>query len=186
MRREIRALQQALGVTMVYVTHDQTEAMSMADQVILLREGRVEQDAAPADLYACPATVFAARFIGTPPMNIVVLSDGAKGAVIKGMQGSPIYPGRGEGLLLGVRPENIKLTANGVPATVDSIEYLGSDSILACKAGSETLIVRAQGKVTLAPGTGVQLAWPREAMHVFDAASGVRRDDVLAAVRVAA
>ena len=186
MRREIRALQQALGVTMVYVTHDQTEAMSMADQVILLREGRVEQDAAPADLYARPATVFAARFIGTPPMNILALADGVGGAVIKGSQGAAIYPGRGEGLLLGVRPEDIQLVSSGVPAIVEAAEYLGADSILACKAGSETLIVRAQGKVALAPGTGVHLSWPRETMHVFDAASGARRDDVLAAARAAA
>src|SRR3954447_7938728 len=70
MRREIRALQQKLGVTMLYVTHDQTEAMSMADQVILMRDGRIEQDAPPDRLYAEPATIFAARFIGTPPMNI--------------------------------------------------------------------------------------------------------------------
>ena len=97
MRREIRALQQTLGVTMVYVTHDQTEAMSMADQVILLRAGRVEQDAAPADLYARPATVFAARFIGTPPMNILALADGAQGAVIKGTQEGAVYRGQGEG-----------------------------------------------------------------------------------------
>lgn len=186
MRREIRSLQRALGVTMVYVTHDQTEAMSMADQVVLLREGRVVQDAAPADLYARPATVFAARFIGTPPMNIAALADGAPGAVIRGTQGRAIYPGRGEGLLLGVRPEDIELVSNGVAATLESIEYLGADSILSCKAGSETLIVRAQGKVMLAPGTGVQLAWPREAMHVFDAASGKRSDDVLAAARAAA
>ena len=71
MRREIRALQQKLGITMVYVTHDQTEAMSMADQVILLRDGRIEQDATPEELYARPASMFAARFIGTPPMNVV-------------------------------------------------------------------------------------------------------------------
>jgi sn-glycerol 3-phosphate transport system ATP-binding protein len=186
MRREIRSLQQTLGITMIYVTHDQTEAMSMADQVILLRDGRVVQDAAPADLYASPATVFAARFIGTPPMNIVALADGAQGVSIKGTQGRPIYPGRGEGLLLGVRPEEIQLTTNGVAATLEAIEYLGADSILACRAGSETLIVRAQGKVTLAPGADVQLAWPREAMHLFDAASGARRDDVLAAARAAA
>src|SRR6202042_334596 len=68
MRREIRALQQKLGITMVYVTHDQSEAMSMADQVILMREGRVEQAAPPDELYARPTTTFAARFIGTPPM----------------------------------------------------------------------------------------------------------------------
>ena len=77
MRREIRALQQSLGITMVYVTHDQTEAMSMADQVVLLRDGRVEQDGAPDELYARPATAFAARFIGTPPMNVLALADGA-------------------------------------------------------------------------------------------------------------
>jgi sn-glycerol 3-phosphate transport system ATP-binding protein len=186
MRREIRALQQALGVTMVYVTHDQTEAMSMADRVILLREGRVVQDAAPADLYASPATVFAARFIGTPPMNIVALADGAQGAVIKGTRGRSIYPGGGDGLLLGVRPEDIQLAASGVAATLEAVEYLGADSILACRAGSEALIVRAQGKVTLAPGATVQLGWQREAMHVFDAARGTRRDDVLAAARAAA
>jgi sn-glycerol 3-phosphate transport system ATP-binding protein len=186
MRREIRSLQQSLGVTMVYVTHDQTEAMSMADQVVLLRAGLVEQNAAPADLYARPATVFAARFIGTPPMNIVALADGAHGAVISGTQGRAIYPGRGEGLLLGLRPESMQLVASGVAATLEAVEYLGADSILACRAGSERLIVRAPGKVTLAPGTGVQLAWPPEAMHVFDAASGVRRDDILAAPRAAA
>ena len=94
MRREIRALQQQLGITMVYVTHDQTEAMSMADQVVLLRDGRIEQDAPPADLYARPATVFAARFIGTPPMNIIAA------------------PGRAD-LQLGVRPEHVRVVAEG-------------------------------------------------------------------------
>jgi sn-glycerol 3-phosphate transport system ATP-binding protein len=97
MRREIRGLQQKLGVTMVYVTHDQTEAMSMADQVILLRDGRVEQDAAPAELYARPATVFAARFIGTPPMNILELADGAGGAVVAGTAGRPSCPAAAPG-----------------------------------------------------------------------------------------
>jgi sn-glycerol 3-phosphate transport system ATP-binding protein len=186
MRREIRGLQQTLGITMVYVTHDQTEAMSMADQVVLLREGRVEQDAAPAELYAKPATVFAARFIGTPPMNIATLADGPHGALIRGTQGRAIYPGRGEGLLLGVRPEDIELAPHGVAATLDSIEYLGADSILSCTAGDQTLIVRIQGMIRLARGAGVQLAWPSAAMHIFDAASGKRRDDVLATASVAA
>ena len=71
MRREIRALQQRLGMTMLYVTHDQVEAMTMADQVVLMRNGRIEQDAAPAALYEKPATIFAARFVGTPPMNVI-------------------------------------------------------------------------------------------------------------------
>src|SRR4051812_38308824 len=76
MRRELRELQQKLGLTVVYVTHDQAEAMSMADQVVLLAQGRVEQHGAPRELYARPATQFAARFIGTPPMNLVALEDG--------------------------------------------------------------------------------------------------------------
>ena len=183
MRREIRTLQQTLGITMVYVTHDQTEAMSMADRVILLREGRVVQDAAPDDLYARPANVFAARFIGTPPMNIVALEDGPAGAVIKGVRNGDgseraVCPGRGAGLLLGVRPEDMRLDANGIAATLQSVEYLGADSMLACTLGSESVIVRAPGKVGLAAGAQVRLAWVREAMHIFDAASGARRDVV--------
>ena len=164
MRREIRGLQQSLGITMVYVTHDQTEAMSMADQVILLREGRVEQDAPPEALYARPATAFAARFIGTPPMNVLALEDRRR--------------------LLGVRPEDVRIGADRKPgaveATVRSIEYLGADSILMCAIGAQALAVRAPGRIALAPGARVHLAWAPEAAHVFDAETGRRRDDVTA------
>jgi sn-glycerol 3-phosphate transport system ATP-binding protein len=161
MRREIRGLQQSLGITMVYVTHDQTEAMTMADQVILLREGRVEQDAPPEALYARPSTAFAARFIGTPPMNVLALDD----------------PRR----LLGVRPEDIRVLGTKEPGAVEalvrSIEYLGADSILMCAIGRQALAVRAPGRVALAPGAPVSLAWARDAAHVFDAETGRRRDD---------
>ncbi len=164
MRREIRGLQQSLGITMIYVTHDQTEAMTMADQVILLREGRVEQDAPPEALYARPATVFAARFIGTPPMNVLALDDRRR--------------------LLGVRPEDIRVLGakepGAVEALVRSIEYLGADSILMCAIGRQALAVRAPGRVALAPGAPVSLAWARDAAHVFDAETGRRRDDVAA------
>ncbi|MFQ6707484.1 ABC transporter ATP-binding protein, partial [Bordetella pertussis] len=87
MRREIRALQQELGITMVYVTHDQTEAMSMADQVVLMRGGRIEQLDTPDGLYARPATEFAARFIGTPPMNLIALDTHDGRPVVAGTQG---------------------------------------------------------------------------------------------------
>ena len=164
MRREIRGLQQSLGITMVYVTHDQTEAMSMADQVILLREGRVEQDAPPEALYARPATAFAARFIGTPPMNVLALEDRRR--------------------LLGVRPEDVRIGADREPgaveATVRSIEYLGADSILMCAIGAQALAVRAPGRIARAPGARVHLAWAPEAAHVFDAETGRRRDDATA------
>lgn len=80
MRQELRALQQKLGLTVVYVTHDQSEAMSMADQVVLLNQGRIEQVGSPREIYARPASLFAARFIGTPPMSVIALD----GNLIKG------------------------------------------------------------------------------------------------------
>ena len=175
MRREIRALQQKLGITMVYVTHDQVEAMTMADQVILLREGRVEQDATPAELYRHPATVFAARFIGTPPMNVLALEDAPGGAVVRGTDGPTVSPGQGEGVLLGVRPEDVALTNGpGLVARVTAVEYLGADSIVTCAAGDQTLAVRAPGRVELPQGSAVTLTWKPEATHLFDAATGTR------------
>jgi sn-glycerol 3-phosphate transport system ATP-binding protein len=175
MRREIRALQQQLGITMIYVTHDQTEAMTMADQVVLLREGRVEQDGPPAVLYARPATAFAARFIGTPPMNLVRLADGPRGAVIHGTDNPAVLDGPGLGRLFGLRPEDVRVVdSGGTPARVASVEYLGADSIVACAVGAESLAVRVPGRVLLDAGTRVHLAWPSEARHVFDAATGAR------------
>ena len=157
MRREIRALQQKLGITMIYVTHDQTEAMTMADQVILLRDGRIEQDGSPEDLYNRPATTFTARFVGTPPMNVVSL------------------PGRtGNGRLLGVRPEDVRIGDEGLAAVVESVEYLGADSIVACRAGAESLTVRVPRAAHFAAGTAVKLAWNPQAAHFFDAATGLR------------
>jgi sn-glycerol 3-phosphate transport system ATP-binding protein len=188
MRREIRALQQKLGMTMVYVTHDQTEAMSMADQVILMRDGKIEQDAAPDALYARPATTFAARFIGTPPMNIVGLTASTGGAVIAGSNGPAVLrtPADDGGLVLGIRPEDIRLGGasdpGGHPATVEALEYLGADSVVSCAIGSERLTARAPGRVALAPGAPVHLAWSAAHVHLFDAATGRRRDDKLASV----
>src|SRR5947199_3087779 len=92
MRQEIRSLQRKLGVTMLYVTHDQVEAMSMADRVILLSSGHIEQNGTPADLYETPANTFVARFIGTPPMNLLRLEPSAGGAVIAGTDGPAFSP----------------------------------------------------------------------------------------------
>ncbi len=169
MRREIRALQQKLGITMLYVTHDQSEAMSMADQVILLRDGRVEQDGSPADLYDRPASAFAARFIGTPPMNVVAL---------------PALTG--EGLLLGVRPEDVRLGADGLAATVAASEYLGADSIVTCRVSDQLVNARVAGDARLAPGAQVWLSWTPAAQHLFDAQSGKRVERAAPAVKFVA
>jgi sn-glycerol 3-phosphate transport system ATP-binding protein len=183
MRVEIRALQQRLGMTVVYVTHDQVEAMSMADRVILIRQGRIEQEGAPEDLYARPATVFAARFIGTPPMNIVALADGAQGAVIRGASGAAVVPGRGAGRMLGVRPEHVELVAEGgVPGVVSSAEYHGADTVLTVQVGEESLLARVAGRLGLGAGAPLRLGWKPGDMHVFDAASGRRQQtEMLAA-----
>jgi sn-glycerol 3-phosphate transport system ATP-binding protein len=160
MRHELRELQQRLGLTVVYVTHDQAEAMSMADQVVLLNKGRVEQDATPRQLYAAPATTFAARFIGTPAMNLLKL-DGRR------IAGSQVGVNR-EATYLGVRPEAVML-GGAVPATVRSFEYLGADLVLRCTVGSEPITVRAEGRTDVAAGASVMLGWPPQDEHYFDA-----------------
>ena len=159
MRHELRDLQQRLGLTVVYVTHDQTEAMSMADQVVLLNQGRIEQCAAPRALYAQPATTFAARFIGTPAMNLLRLDNGhIAGSNVRVAQSAS---------LLGVRPESVSLGGQ-VPATVRSLEYLGADLVLRCAVGSEMITVRADGSCEVAAGAQVALHWPPQAEHYFD------------------
>ena len=184
MRHEIRALQQKLGMTMVYVTHDQSEAMSMADRVVLLREGKVEQAAPPAELYARPASIFAARFIGTPPMSILPLADGTGGAVVEGTAGPAVLPGRGKGLALGLRPEEIVLApgddadAAGLPGRVAGVEYLGADTIVSARVGGETVAVRMAGAVTLGIGAPVRLSWTAHRQHLFEIESGRRIEPV--------
>jgi len=176
MRREIRALQQQLGITMVYVTHDQTEAMSMADQVILLRNGRIEQNAPPAELYAQPATEFVARFIGTPPMNILPLAPTSDGLAIDGTAGPVLAPLQdAPPLNLGVRPEHIRLAERGIPARVDSVEYFGADTIVAARIGAAPLLVRVPGQLSLQPGHAVHLQWDAAQQAFFDRDSGMRR-----------
>ena len=177
MRAELRHLQRQLGITMVYVTHDQVEAMSMADRVVLLNRGRIEQNATPVELYDRPANTFVARFIGTPPMNLLPLECGSEGAVIAGTDGPTVAPADCAGLTLGVRPEHIALGFDrGVPAEVAAIEYLGADSLVTCRLGSTALAVRVPGGVGLARGDSTRLSWAPGAQHLFER-NGIRRAD---------
>ena len=153
MRTEIRALQQRLGMTMVYVTHDQTEAMTMADRVVLMRDGRVEQNGTPEQLYNRPATAFTARFIGTPPMNLIA---------------------EGE-CQVGIRPEDIRVVSHdGRIARVNAVEHLGADSIVLCEIAGQPVAVRQSGFSKVAPGDTILLAWDDVRAHQFDRASGRR------------
>jgi sn-glycerol 3-phosphate transport system ATP-binding protein len=175
MRREIRMLQQRLGITMVYVTHDQVEAMTMADQIALVEAGHIEQLAPPDELYARPATLFAAGFIGTPPMNLLPLKELEAAGWVRSHLGGLYLEDPLEEMVLGVRPEKINLADSGLPAKVLSLEYLGADSLVACKVGACEWIVRQSGRVRLAAGDSVHLTWPAAETHWFEAKSGKRR-----------
>ena len=147
MRTEIRALQQRLGMTMVYVTHDQTEAMTMADRVVLMRDGRVEQNGTPEELYNRPATPFTARVIGTPPMNLFVQRD----------------------RFIGVRPEHIRMVSqDGHVARVKTVEHLGADSILLCEIEGQPVSARLNGFSKAQPGDDIRLSWDAGDEHQFD------------------
>lgn len=168
MRAELRELQQRLGLTVVYVTHDQAEAMSMADQVVLLHQGKVEQCAAPREMYARPATTFAARFIGTPAMNLLQLQQGC-------IAGSDIQTGMASAATMGLRPEAVQWGAVAstegmtVQARVTGQEYLGADVVMRCQLGSEQITVRAPGNLIPENDSLVPLHWVRQDMHFFDA-----------------
>jgi sn-glycerol 3-phosphate transport system ATP-binding protein len=150
------------------VTHDQTEAMSMADQVVLLNQGRVEQAGPPRDLYAQPATVFAARFFGTPTMNLVAIEAGR-------IAGSDVSVGL-TAATLGIRPEAISLVPHannpdscGVPAKVESLEYLGADLVMRRVVGTQAMLVRTDGRHVACAGEQVALHWNPADSHGFDA-----------------
>jgi sn-glycerol 3-phosphate transport system ATP-binding protein len=155
MRREIRSLQQRLGITMVYVTHDQTEAMTMADRVVLLKDGRIEQVGSPEELYAQPATAFTASFVGSPPMNLLRLN--------------------GSGDLTGVRPEDVRLGSDGLEARVESVEYLGADTLVAARAGEQLVMARVPGRATVREGDTVRATWDSQHEHRFEVQTGRRR-----------
>ena len=170
MRREIRALQRRLGITMLYVTHDQVEAMTMADQVVLMRNGRIEQDAAPAALYEKPATIFAARFVGTPPMNVI------PAALVPAELAQPPGGRVRDTLAIGIRPEAVRLGAGGMPATVVAVEYLGADTLIDTRVADQSFIVRVGGRASVNVGDHVRLTWDAAAAHWFDLSSQRRID----------
>jgi sn-glycerol 3-phosphate transport system ATP-binding protein len=171
MRREIRDLQRRLGITMVYVTHDQVEAMTMADQVILMREGKIEQDGSPADLYERPQTIFVARFVGAPPMNVAPLA-GLEGA-------EAVWPAPPDGLprehaALGVRAEHLDIGEGGLAADVVAVEYLGGETLVEASIGPQRVIARRPGKISARQGERIGLHVPAGMAHWFDVSSGRR------------
>ena len=162
MRDEIHGLQRRLNLTMVYVTHDQTEAMSMADQVVLLKAGKIEQIGAPATLYEKPGTEFAAQFLGTPPMNVLPISLIAD--TKQNIVGAAYF---------GIRPEKIRLAEAGITAVVSAIDYMGAETVLRFQYQDQIIMARINGRADAIPGDKLSINWDDGDVHLFDK-QGVR------------
>jgi multiple sugar transport system ATP-binding protein len=175
MRSEIKALHQRLKTTTVYVTHDQVEAMTMADRIAVMNEGRIEQLGEPLELYDRPANLFVAQFIGSPAMNVF---DGQyqDGAVHAFGARWPVAAGatNGQAVKYGIRPEHLQLASSGVAATVEVVEPMGAETEILAKVGEQTFTVMTHGRSNAGPGERIFLAPEAAHAHLFDAASGRR------------
>jgi sn-glycerol 3-phosphate transport system ATP-binding protein len=170
MRTELRKLHDRIGATSIFVTHDQVEAMTLADRIVVLAEGRIVQVGTPQDIYRRPADLFVARFIGTPPMNILegTAGDGAVALVAGGSVPAPSLPS-GTRVSVGIRPEDVAVCDTGLPATVDHVEDLGAHRLLHCLAGGETIVATDGTRRTFRVGEPVRLALDPEAVSLFRA-----------------
>jgi multiple sugar transport system ATP-binding protein len=181
MRADIAALQSDFGITTVYVTHDQSEAMTLGHRVAVLKDGLLQQCDAPRALYERPANTFVAGFIGSPAMNLCTMPL-SNGAVSLGGVPIPI-PKRTESgsVVVGFRPESLELAADGVPARVEVVEEVGADAYVFCAsevAGEVTkLVARTEARRAPERGEMVSLRPRAEEAHVFDPETGARLDE---------
>jgi multiple sugar transport system ATP-binding protein len=165
-RIEIAKLHRELGATTIYVTHDQVEAMTLADRVVVLRDGRIEQHGTPLELYDRPANRFVAQFIGTPSMNVVPA------------QALPqLANGNARDGYVGIRPEHVHLNGQGqgsLPATVDLVESLGVETLVYARLENDVQIVsRGSERIRLQPGERTWLTFDADAVHHFDSAGKI-------------
>jgi multiple sugar transport system ATP-binding protein len=172
MRTEIKALHQRLKTTTVYVTHDQIEAMTMADKIVVMHDGRVEQIGAPLDLYDRPANLFVAGFIGSPAMNFLAGRLEAGAFVTDGGLRLPVAaaPAGSDGrpVIYGVRPEHFQLTSAGVPIEVVVIEPTGSETQVVARVDGQELICVFRERVSARPGEIIHVQPDPALVHLFD------------------
>ena len=182
MRTEIKALHQRLRTTSVYVTHDQVEAMTMADRIVVMHDGRVEQIGSPLDLYDRPNNLFVAGFIGSPAMNVVKGKLHRNGAVsVVAGDGTPLplpqgAPGKdGQAVVFGVRPEHLMLAGNdagSIPLRVSVVEPTGADTFVYGEVAGAQICVVFEERHAFRPGETIPLAPKPGAVHLFDEATG--------------
>jgi multiple sugar transport system ATP-binding protein len=179
MRGEIKRLHQRLGKTMIYVTHDQTEAMTMADKIVVLNGGRIEQAGAPLELYNNPANLFVASFIGSPEMNLFEARyEGGAELSVKGGQklplGAALEVSHETDIVYGVRPQHITLGTKGVPAEVLVVEPTGDAQEVLARIGEEDVSVVVRDHPLLSPREMIHLVIDPDKLFVFDKATGLR------------
>jgi multiple sugar transport system ATP-binding protein len=180
MRAEIKELHQRLRTTTVYVTHDQIEAMTMADKIVVMRDGIVEQIGAPLDLYDKPDNIFVAGFIGSPAMNLLegridggtFLTTGGLRLPLPANHSAP----SGRPLVYGLRPEHITLSDTGVPVEVVVVEPTGSETLIVVKGGHTELDCLFRSRILPKPGETLRILPDMAHAHLFDAESGRRLD----------
>ncbi|MEV8467951.1 sn-glycerol-3-phosphate ABC transporter ATP-binding protein UgpC [Fluviibacterium sp. DFM31] len=176
MRAEIKELHQRLKTTTIYVTHDQIEAMTMADKIVVMRGGHVEQIGSPLELYDNPANVFVAGFIGSPAMNFLPAKASADGlrtasGVILGAPGTQLK--NGHDIIAGFRPEDLRLADTGIPAKIVVIEPTGAETEMVLRTPDGTVTLTTRDRIPHAPGDQVHLSIVPGKMHCFDAATEV-------------
>ena len=176
---ELRKLHNRLGATTIYVTHDQVEAMTLADRIVIINGGVIEQIGTPKQIYHTPATSFVAGFIGSPQTNLLsgrISQTGDRfhedgGAVFKFPESllQVAQPGK---VVLGIRPEEIKIGGDTVEATVEVVEELGSHRLLYCRCGTSPITVVDESEGDKTSGNRLSLGLPASKVHLFDAQNG--------------
>ena len=182
MRTEIKELHQRLKTTTVYVTHDQIEAMTMADKIVVMHDGIVEQMGAPLDLYDNPNNLFVATFIGSPAMNMlkgIITAEGFETTTTDGKKmlwpiGKHPADSNGKAAVMGIRPEHLMLDPNGLPAEVVVVEPMGSETQVVVRCGGQDLTCIFRERISAKPGETIGITPDTSVTHLFDAATGKR------------
>ena len=177
MRAEIKALHQRLKSTIVYVTHDQIEAMTMADKIVVMNAGRVEQIGTPLELYDRPANLFVATFMGSPAMNILPARATDAEILVAGIAPVPLPTGiaSGASISYGIRPDDITIGGEGaVPAEVLVVEPTGSETHLTARLAGQEIMIVSKERLTVRPGDQISIGLASDRAHFFDGQTGSR------------
>ena len=174
-RLELHQLQRELGVTTVYVTHDQEEAMTLADRIAVFMEGEIVQVGTPRDIFGEPSTMEVAGFIGTPPMNLIPAQWTENTIDIQGStHQAPMFSSQSKDITVGIRPNDFRLTLHGISARVLHIEDLGDNTIINFEANTLRLKLKMEGLTNLREGEEVHLSFDPKSAHLFDRLNGQR------------